>query len=153
MSSPPRISIRVGDRFSFVARLEPAAPKTCAAFLERLPWRQRLIHARWSGEACWIPLGDFDLGVGPENSTSHPGPGEILWHPAGASETELLLTYGDALFSSKVGQLAGNHFMTIVEGAEQLPELGRTVLYEGAQDIAFSLDEAHRQPRESRPSV
>jgi hypothetical protein len=29
---------------------------------------QKLIHARWSGEACWIPLGDFKLGVGPENA-------------------------------------------------------------------------------------
>ena len=36
-----------------------------------------------------------------------------------------------------MGQLAGNHFATIVEGAEQLPELGRVVLWEGAQPIVF----------------
>lgn len=140
MNDTPLIRITVAERFKFAARLEQGAPKTGAAFLRRLPWRQRLIHARWSGEACWIPLGDFDLGVGPENSTSHPSPGEILWYPGGASETELLLTYGDALFSSRVGQLAGNHFMTIIEGTEQLPALGRMVLYEGAQDIAFRVD-------------
>ena len=36
-----------------------------------------------------------------------------------------------------MGQLAGNHFATIVEARERLPELGRIVLWEGAQDITF----------------
>jgi Protein of unknown function (DUF3830) len=36
-----------------------------------------------------------------------------------------------------MGQLAGNHFATIVEGPEQLPELGRVVLREGAQPIVL----------------
>jgi hypothetical protein len=37
------------------------------------------------------------------------------------------------------GQLAGNHFATLVEGAEQLPELGRRVIWDGAQPIRFEL--------------
>ena len=41
------------------------------------------------------------------------------------------------MFSSKMGQLAGNHFLSVVEGVEQLPEMGRRVLYHGAQDIVF----------------
>ena len=41
------------------------------------------------------------------------------------------------MFASVVGQLAGNHFLTVTEGREQLRELGRTVLWEGAQDIVF----------------
>lgn len=40
-----------------------------------------------------------------------------------------------------MGQLAGNHFLTIVEGREHLPELGRRTLWEGAQDIVFELAE------------
>jgi hypothetical protein len=126
--------------FAFTARLEEQdAPKTCAAFRELLPYRQKLIHARWSGEACWIPLGEFALGVGFENHTSHPAPGEVLWYPGGFSETELLFPYGATMFASKLGQLAGNHFLTIVEGRDQLRELGRTVLWQGAQDIVFEL--------------
>jgi len=126
--------------FVFTARLEvQSAPKTCAAFRELLPYRQKLIHARWSGEACWIPLGEFALGVGFENHTSHPAPGEVLWYPGGFSETELLFPYGATMFASKLGQLAGNHFLTIVEGREQLRELGRMVLWQGAQDILFEL--------------
>jgi len=124
--------------FVFIARTEvTAAPKTCAAFRALLPFRQKLIHARWSGEACWIPLGEFDLGVGYENATGHPSAGDLLFHPGGVSETEILLPYGGARFASKVGPLAGNHFLTIVEGREHLPALGRLVLWEGAQDIVF----------------
>lgn len=124
--------------FQFTARMEEeAAPHTCAAFRALLPYRQKLIHARWSGEACWIPLGDFDLGVDYENHTSHPSRGDILFYPGRISETEILFVYGSARFASKVGQLAGNHFLTIIEGGEHLHELGRLVLWQGAQDVVF----------------
>jgi hypothetical protein len=123
---------------AFTARFEDAdAPRTCAKFRALLPYRQRIIHVRWSGEACWIPLGDFDLGLAPENQTSYPAPGQILLYPGGISETEILLGYGAVRFASKVGQLAGNHFLTIIEGNENLASLGKLVLWSGAQDIAF----------------
>src|SRR5271155_745989 len=125
--------------FVFTARFErAAAPRSCAKFAGMLPYRERLIHVRWSGEACWIPLGDLDLGLGYENATSFPAPGQLLLHPGGVSETEILLAYGSVRFASKVGQLAGNHFLTIVEGLDQLPELGRLTLWHGAQPIAFA---------------
>lgn len=102
-----------------------------------LPYRQRIIHVRWSGEACWIPLGDFDTGLPYENATSYPAPGQILMHVGSVSETEILLSYGACCFSSKAGQLAGNHFLTITEGLQDLAALGRKTLWEGAQDIVF----------------
>jgi uncharacterized protein DUF3830 len=131
------LRITVGP-FTYTARMEEAdAPATCAAFRALLPYRQKIIHARWSGEACWIPLGDFTLAVGYENHTSHPAPGEILFYPGGYSETEILFPYGACLFASKLGQLAGNHFLTVESGREHLREMGRLVLYGGAQDISF----------------
>ena len=126
--------------FAFVARFEhSAAPRTCAKFASMLPYRERLIHVRWSGEACWIPLGELDLGLGYENATSYPAPGQFILYPGGISETEILLAYGSVRFASKAGQLAGNHFLTIVDGAEMLPELGRLTLWQGAQPIEFTL--------------
>jgi hypothetical protein len=120
----------------FVARFEDrAAPCTCAAFRKLLPFENQLIQARWSGEAAWVPMGDFRLEVPAENATSHPSRGDLLFYPAAASETEILFPYGSACFSSKVGQLAGNHFLTVIEGQELLPELGRLVLWKGAQPI------------------
>jgi len=131
------IRIQAGP-FSFEARFEEAAaPKTCARFKSLLPYKERIIHVRWSGEGCWIPLGDLDLGLGFENNTSYPAPGEIILYPGGISETEILLAYGGVHFASKVGQLAGNHFLTITKGQENLVALGKLCLWEGAQDILF----------------
>ena len=133
----PIIRITVGE-LMFKARLEQAsAPATCAAFLDVLPYHQKIIQARWSGEAAWIPLGDFKFGVGYENATSHPSRGDILLYPGGLSETEILFPYGSCSFASKVGQLAGNHFLTVIEGQDRLAELGQLVLWRGAQDIVF----------------
>ena len=123
----------------FAARFErEAAPRTCAAFEELLPFRNKIIQARWSGEAAWIPLGDLETGVPFENHTSHPAPGDILLYPGGYSETEILFPYGGALFASKMGQLAGNHFLTVTEGRENLHPLGRLTLEKGAQGITFA---------------
>jgi hypothetical protein len=135
-----RLRVTVAS-FAFVARMEDeAAPLTCAAFRALLPYQQQIIHARWSGEACWIPLGDFKLDVPYENPTSHPSRGDILFYPGGISETEILFPYGSTHFASKVGQLAGNHFLTVVEGAENLAQMGHVCLWQGAQDIRFEAD-------------
>ena len=131
------LKIRVGT-LAFEARLEDKdAPKTVAVVRKMLPLRTKVLHCRWSGESTWIPMGEQRLGLDFENHTSHPAPGMLLLYPGGISETELLFPYGDTLFASKVGQLAGNHFLTVVEGQDQLAAMGRTVLYEGAQDIVF----------------
>ncbi len=131
------LTIRVGS-LMFTAQLESeAAPTTCAAFDKLLPFTSKIVQARWSGESAWIPLGELEVGVGHENHTSHPAPGELLLYPGGYGETEILFPYGGTLFASKMGQLAGNHFATIVEGRKQLAELGRMVLWEGAQDIVI----------------
>ena len=131
------LEIVSGD-YGFVARLEEElAPATVAAFRRLLPLESRIIHARWSGESCWIPFGELDVGIGPENAISYPGPGELLLYPGGVSEMEILFPYGPTHFASKAGVLAGNHFATIMKGAEQLRELGPLVLWQGAQPIRF----------------
>ncbi len=128
----------VAAGFRFTARWEEEdAPQTVAAFRRILPFEDRIIHCRWSGESNWIPWGDRDVGVGPENATSYPAAGQLLLYPGGISETELLFPYGHCCFASKAGQLAGNHFATLVAGHEHLRELGRLTLWEGAQPISF----------------
>ena len=137
-----KVEIKSGE-FRFVGKLlTEEAPETCRVFENMLPLKSQFIHVRWSGEGCWVPLGEFKLEndgtpVGFENHTSHPSVGDILFYPGGYSETEIILAYGACSFASKMGQLAGNHFLTIVEGKENLRALGVKVLWEGAQDVVF----------------
>jgi Protein of unknown function (DUF3830) len=131
------LEITVAD-LRFAGRLEEDdAAATAAAFRRLLPLESQIIQARWSGEAAWIPFGQLDVGIGPENATCYPSPGELLLYPGGVSETEILFPYGHTAFKSKAGMLAGNHFATLTEGLESLRELGRRVLWEGAQPISF----------------
>jgi hypothetical protein len=134
-----RLTVRIGSSV-FTASLEwERAPRTVLAFLERLPWDGHLIQARWSGEAGWVPLGDDDLGVTLENATSAPAAGQVLWHPPGVSEAELLVPYGTTRFGSRVGTLEGSHFLTIHDPEGALTMVGDRLLREGAQPIQFAL--------------
>ena len=110
----------------FVARWEEElAPNTVAAFKASLPMEERIIHCRWSGESNWIPWGDARLRHRAGERDVVPAPGRARALSGGQSETELLFPYGYCNFASKAGQLWANHFATVVEGAEQLPQLGQ----------------------------
>jgi Protein of unknown function (DUF3830) len=132
------LRITAGD-FEFTARLDDEkAPLTVAAVRSLLPLDSELVQARWSGESAWVPLGwELELELGPENATTYPAPGELLLYSGGLSEVEILIPYGATNFASKMGQLAGNHFATIEEGRDRLPDLGEAVLRRGAQAIRF----------------
>ena len=124
--------------FELTARLEEErAPQTVAAFRRLLPLDSQLIQARWSGQAPPGSLSATSTRDRVRDPTSYPGPGELLIYPGGVSETEILFPYGQTCFASKAGQLAGNHFATVVEGRDHLEEIGLRVLWEGAQPIRF----------------
>lgn len=132
-----KLTVTAGP-LTFDARFEEtAAPQTVAAFRKAMPFESKVVHVRWSGEGVWMPLGDLDFGVGYENHTSYPAPGQIILYPGGISETEILLAYGGVHFACKMGQLAGNHFITLTSNLDKLAELGRLCLWEGAQPIRF----------------
>ncbi|PHK95154.1 cyclophilin-like superfamily protein [Pseudoroseomonas rhizosphaerae] len=134
------IVIEIGGETFRASFEEAAAPRTVARFRQLLPYQDRIIHVRWSGEACWIPMGERDLSIGYENATSYPAPGQVIVHPghiSGVSETEILVAYGPCCFASKAGQLAGNHFLTIHQDLDRLARVCRSVLWDGNKPITF----------------
>jgi hypothetical protein len=142
-SAEATLTISVGD-LRFKARFEEAdAPNTVAAIRRLLPIRTKLTIAPWCGEAGSIDMEDsgFDLGETEhesfENHTTHPGPGELIIYPGGFSELEIIFAYGPAVFARRIGNLAGNHFATVVEGRENFRELGRRLIWDGAQDLTI----------------
>jgi hypothetical protein len=132
------VNITAGP-FTFEGSFESVdAPRTCESFEGLLPFKSRVIHARWSREAVWIPFGDLDSGLPLENHTAHPSRGDLLFYPGGVSETEILFTYGSSSFAARTGTLAASQFLTLTSGREQLNDFGNFVLWEGAQQIEFA---------------
>lgn len=134
VATAERICIRVGQ-LNFFARWETdTAPRTCELFRGLLPLHMKIVHCSWSGQGVWVPLRKWEAKWHKENVTSHPKPGQLLLHPGGPSEPELLIPCGVCVFNSKFGILEGNHFATISEGMASLAELERLLHWQGAQD-------------------
>jgi hypothetical protein len=77
------------------------------------------------------------LNVPPENPISRPTPGQLLYYPAGISETEILVPYGATRFCSTAGEIAGSHFLTITDDLDRLAQIGNDILWNGSRDILF----------------
>lgn len=134
IAAPAYVRIAIGS-FRFDARLETEnAPHSVAALCRLLPLQGATFHARWSGEAAWLPL-TTRLELQPENATAHPRPGQVLLYGGNLSEPELLIPYGACAFACRAGELSGNHVLTIENDLEDLRELGRLLLWEGAQRV------------------
>ena len=130
-----QLQIRTKDLIFVATWEEEKAPRSCAAVRGLLPLTDRLMQARWSGEAAWISIDHLELDIDFENHSVYPSKGELLVYPGFISVKEILVPYGASVFGSRAGFLPGNHFATIVSGQEQLEELGRRVALEGAQDV------------------
>lgn len=142
LESADRVWLTVGT-FSFTGRFEKhASPESVALLMKLLPLEGHAMHARWSGEAGWIPLG-AGLSVPPENALAFPQPGQLLLYAGARSEPELLIPYGACSFACRAGQLAGNHVITL-DDVTQLRSLGETLLKQGAQPLKLTTqDPAH----------
>ncbi|TWH58120.1 uncharacterized protein DUF3830 [Desulfitobacterium sp. LBE] len=136
-----RIKITSGE-FSFVGRLEEEkSPKTCEWFLNLLPYKETMIHVSWSGNASFIRLKNLGHGVPFEKATCRPSKGEVMMYPGNIPHLqmggEIWIPWGGCVLSCPNGNLAANHFMTIIEGNEKLTEFGQTIHLHGGREVVF----------------
>jgi hypothetical protein len=50
---------------------------------------------------------------------------------------EILVPYGQTHFGCKYGELAGNHFATILDAGAEWTDFGEHVWWHGAQDVTI----------------
>ncbi|MBY7144203.1 DUF3830 family protein [Virgibacillus sp. NKC19-3] len=134
-----KMKITSGD-YIFVAELdEEGTPETSKWFLKQLPMEISVIQAAWSGPAVFSDLNWIGYDVPFEKATSYPLPSQVVFYPGDekGNSGEIYIPYGGNCFACPRGQLAGNPFLHIIEGEEQLPEFGKKVRHEGAQKITF----------------
>jgi len=136
-----RIKIASGQ-YTWVARLEESiAPQTCAWFLQKLPYKAHFLQGRWSGNAAFIRLGVSGANVPWEKATTYPQNGQMVMYPGDAVQGggEIYMPYGANAFACEYGKIAGNPFLTIIEGQESLSQYGELVHAQGAQAVLFEL--------------
>lgn len=131
--------IRIGS-LHFTAQMEETdAPRTCDMLRQFIPLQAKTIQAVWCGEAIWIQLNGHSTPLPRENETSIPNLGEILFYSDQSGRSGLLFPYGSASFKDKHGSLSGNHCLTIISGNHAFQELGKRVLWDGAQTVHIDL--------------
>jgi hypothetical protein len=134
-----RIVVTIGDA-RFGGRIEHEATPLAASLIERLlPLERRVLHARWSGEAIWVALGDIGHARA-ERATSYPRPGQVLLYAGARSEPELLIAYGACAFACMAGALAGSPVITLDASDAELRPIGERVLWHGA--LPFRIERA-----------
>ena len=115
------------------------APKTCAAIRKLLPLMDKLVQARWSGEAAWISIDHLDLDrIDFEN---HNVAASRLPMVSSASKEILMV-----LWPYRIRQQNGSRYpaitsATIMSGLEQLVTVLGTegrALDAGAQDVELT---------------
>ena len=137
-SSAFKIALDIGA-WRFNGRLEAAAAPNSVAWLSaHLPLEGMALHARWSGEAAWMPL-EHEVALEEENAVTHPHPGQILLYAGPKSVPELLIPYGFCAFACRAGSLAGNHVITLENDFANLSSLGHALIYDGAQRLRLRL--------------
>jgi len=127
----------IAGPFEFAGTLEgKAAPIATTWLTKQFPINGALLHARWSGEAAWLPLSGAPQLL-PENATAHPQPGQILLYAGVLSQAELLIPYGACAFASKAGTLAGSPVITLDNPLEDLRALGDLLIAKGMQSLTL----------------
>jgi hypothetical protein len=114
-----------------------AAPNTCAAFLEILPFTKTFYHARVSGQEIWIDNLP-PLNIIQENASVFTEVGEVVLGPSLPLRSKTKNCFG-IYYGEGKGLDACNIFAKVVDDdREKLVQLGNDIWKNGAQELTFT---------------
>ncbi len=124
-------------RFKFYAA---AAPITCKAFVNILPFSRVFYHARISGKEIWIDNVP-QLDIIQENASIFTDPGEVVFGPSQPVRAKTANCFG-IYYGEGRGLDACNIFAKVIESDMQdLIELGDSIWKNGSQLLMLSIVE------------
>ena len=131
-----RIRLEVEGVSAIAELLHQLSPKTTEAFWQTLPIETTLIHAKWSGQACFFQPGDGPLSAidALESPVCSIYPGYLVARPRGS---ELLIAYGPAEYRWHIGTDYVTRVANIIENRGGLLEVLARMHDEGDKRIAI----------------
>lgn len=118
-----------------IAIYDKGAPKTAAAFLDRLPLELPVVHVAWSGDMVMsgepVPMGVSEE----ENLTRLVQPGDLAFDP---KYDEITVTYGTAEARLPSGPNTLTVFGALQSGLDDFAKWGRARRFEGFGILRFS---------------
>jgi hypothetical protein len=120
-------------RFNYYSE---AAPVTVTAFDKQLPFTRTFMHARVSGQECWIDNAP-ELDIIQENASVFTEPGEVVIGPLKPARTKTSTCMG-IYYGEGKGLDCCNIFGKVVdEDLALLKELGNKIWRQGEQELSF----------------
>jgi 2',3'-cyclic-nucleotide 2'-phosphodiesterase (5'-nucleotidase family) len=134
-----KITTSNNQKIRFVLYTE-AAPLTCKAFVEVLPFTRTFYHARVSGQEIWIDNVP-KLNIIQENASVFTEPGEVVFGPSQPTRNKTANCFG-IYYGEGKGLDACNIFARVLESDRQkLIDLGNSIWKKGSQELTVSVIE------------
>lgn len=119
-----------GGRFEMV--LNPDAPKTCEAFINRLSYTGNVLHARFSGTEFFFGM---PLGV-PSENIQIPKRGNVAFN---SNHEKAVCVYYDSNIHASDPPF--NYFADLSGDMEELEQIGIRIWHQGMEKVTVRLED------------
>lgn len=127
--------------------LTEEAPRTCAAVLEALPFRNRALHAMWAGEEIFFDGFPLSEPLVYENETNDVAPGSLACIASSATRrfrkeniTSFCIFYGPSRPRKGVDQTVDVNVFARVKDVKALAEFARRIRHMGSEEITITAE-------------
>ena len=125
--------------------LTEEAPRTCAAVLAALPFKNRVVHAMWAGEEIFFDGFPLSEPLVYENETNDVAPGSLACIASSATRrfrkeniTSFCIFYGPSRPRKGVDQTVDVNVFARVKDVKALAEIARRIRHQGTEEITIT---------------